>query len=54
MTPRYCYDFMTETLGAELVKADIDESPMALGGLTYGMTAMETCAAYTPLANNGV
>lgn len=54
MTPQYSYNFVTETLGANLVKADIDESPMALGGLTYGMTAMETAAAYTMLANNGV
>ncbi len=54
LTPQYSYDFLTETLGVDLVKADIDESPMALGGLTYGMTAMETAGAYTMLANDGV
>lgn len=55
LTPQYSYDFLRERLGVtSLVKSDIDESPMALGGLTYGLTTLETAGAYTALANNGV
>ncbi len=55
LTPQYSYDFLTQRLGVEsLVASDIDESPMALGGLTYGMTTLEVVGAYSMLANNGV
>lgn len=54
LTPQYSYDFLTEKLGVGLVRSDIAESPMALGGLTYGMSVLETAGAYTMLANDGV
>lgn len=55
LTPQYSYDFLKERLGVtSLVKSDIDASPMALGGLTYGLTTLETAGAYTALANDGV
>ncbi len=55
LTTDYSYKFLTETLGVKsLVAADKDLSPLALGGLTYGMTVLETAGAYTMLANDGV
>ena len=33
---------------------DVALSPLALGGLTRGVTPLELTAAYTPLANKGI
>ncbi len=54
LTPQYSYDFLTQRLGVDLAAADMDESPLALGGLTYGISVLETAGAYTMLANDGV
>ncbi len=52
MTPQYVYDFLTKRLGVKsLVKSDIDIAPLALGGLTYGMTTLEVAGCYTMLAS---
>lgn len=52
MTPQYSYDFLTKKLNVEsLVETDIAEAPLALGGLTYGMTTLEVAGCYTMLAN---
>lgn len=49
------YAWMTEKLGfTKLESADIDSGPLALGGLTYGVTTIEMAAAYSAFANNGV
>lgn len=55
LTPEYSYNFAKEKLGLEsLVKSDMDYSPMALGGLTHGLTVMEVTSAYSMFPNNGV
>ncbi len=58
------YDFMVDKLGiTTLVKGreidgkvytDIGYSPLALGGLTDGVTALEMTAAFATFANNGI
>lgn len=49
------YDFMVNKLGfTTLVTVDMDESPMAMGGLTYGVNTMEMAAAFSAFANNGI
>ncbi len=55
ITPEYSYNFMTEKLGiTSLEKSDIDYSPLALGGLTYGLTVTEVTAAYSIFPNEGI
>lgn len=54
LTPQSAYNFMTEKLGfTTLEDADVDYAPMALGGLTQGVTVREMAQAYTALANYG-
>lgn len=58
------YDFLTKNLGFTTlvqrrdvngeIMSDIDLSPLALGGLTDGMTTLEMAAAYAPFANGGL
>ena len=58
------YDFLVDKLGiTTLVKGreidgktytDIGYSPLALGGLTDGVTALEMTAAFATFANNGI
>ena len=45
-------DSMTTASGTIL--SDINTSPLALGGLTYGVTVREHTQAYATLANNGI
>lgn len=55
LTPEYSYYFGKEKLGlVSLERSDCDMSPLALGGLTYGLTVMEVAGAYTILPNEGV
>ncbi len=61
LTAQRCFDFMTNQLHfSSLVKSDgkghtdIDLSPMALGGLTYGVYAREMAAAYQIFGNGGI
>jgi len=58
---RFCYDEVNmKSLVDELVlpsgqiKTDIDVAPMALGGLTKGVSVYELTAAYSMLANRGI
>lgn len=39
---------------SSLVESDRARAPLALGGLTYGVTPIEMTAAYVPFANKGV
>ena len=49
------YDFMVNNLGfTTLVQSDMDEGPMAMGGLTYGVNTMEMAAAFSSFANRGI
>ena len=48
------YDFMVNKLGFQLDPSDMDEGPMAMGGLTYGVTTMEMAAGFSAFANNGI
>ena len=48
------FAFATENLGLGLVSADMDVSPLGMGGLTYGLNTVEMAAAYAAFANNGI
>jgi len=48
------YDFMVNNLGFGLVSADLDEAPLAMGGLTYGVSTLEMAAAYSAFVNDGI
>ena len=48
------FEFMQNNLGFQLDSNDIDLAPLAMGGLTYGVTTMEMAAAYGAFANRGV
>ena len=48
------FEFMTNNLGFQLDAADIDLGPLAMGGLTYGVTTVEMAAAYAAFGNEGV
>lgn len=64
LTPRKSYDFMTQNLGITSlvekkevggqIKSDIGLAPLALGGLTDGISVLELTAAYTPFVNAGI
>ena len=49
------YDYMTKKFNfKKVVPADIAYSPLAVGGLTNGVSVLELTAAYSAIANNGV
>ena len=48
------FAFATEKLNLGLVSADMDVSPLGMGGLTYGLSTVEMAAAYSVFANNGI
>ena len=54
MTPEAVYKFCTEQLGLELDEKDKAHSPLALGGLTYGVTLQNLVNAYLPYGNKGI
>ena len=65
VTPQKSYEFMTERYGITTlvpyretstgqIQSDIDRSPLALGGLTRGVTTFEMAAAYATFPRNGV
>lgn len=63
VTPMASFQFMSERFGIDLVaskevngtvKTDIDLAPLALGGLTEGVSTYEMAAAYATFANNGM
>ena len=64
VTPKASYDFMVEKYGITTLepgrlmsngawKSDIDRSPLAMGGLTYGLTTFEVAAAFATFPRNG-
>jgi len=55
ITPELSYRFMTEKYEfTSLTKDDISLSPLALGGLTYGVSTLEMATAYATFPNNGI
>lgn len=48
------YAYATEKLGLDLAPEDMDVSPLAMGGLTHGLSTVEMAAAYSCFANQGV
>ena len=48
------FEFMENNLAFDLDPADIDVGPLAMGGLTYGVTTTEMAAAYASFANRGI
>ena len=65
MTPEYCYRFAKEKMGLSTlvsdyvtssgeVRSDVNLAPMALGGLTNGVTVRAMAAAYATFADEGV
>ena len=54
MSTPAAFAFATENLNLGLVPADMDVSPLGMGGLTYGLSTVEMAAAYGAFANNGV
>ena len=65
MTPEYCYQFAKEKMGLSTlvsdyvtssgeVRSDVNLAPMALGGLTNGVTVRAMAAAYAAFADEGV
>ena len=64
VTPKASYDFMVEKFGITTLEpgrflpngnyvSDIDRSPLALGGLTYGLSTYEAAAAFATFPRNG-
>ena len=63
VTPEESYNFMVEKYGITTLeqgrtingewKTDIDRSPLATGGLTYGLTTFEAAAAFAAFPRNG-
>ena len=63
VTPQVSYEFMRDRFHIQLVESrtvgdkvfsDIDLAPLALGGLTDGVTTYEMAAAYSAFARGGV
>lgn len=63
VTPERSFSFATVNLGLDLVRSktiseqvfsDIDYAPLALGGLTDGLSVLEMTAAYASFVNKGV
>lgn len=48
------YAFATEKLHLSLAPSDMDASPLAMGGLTYGLNTVEMTAAYCAFINEGI
>ena len=54
LTPEYSYNFAKNKLHiSSLVESDKDVAPMALGGLTNGISVLEMTAAYTIFPSGG-
>ena len=47
------YDFATEKLHVDLAEKDLDYSPLAVGGLTNGLTLKNLANSYIPYGNGG-
>lgn len=55
ITPRVAFDYVKQLGFTTLVESENGDivEPMALGGLTYGVTPLELTAAYAAIANGG-
>lgn len=53
LTPSVSFEYLTERMGFQLVEADRDYAPLALGQFTYGVTVREMAQAYTSFPNDG-
>ncbi len=54
MTPQTSFDFLTQKLGiTTLNKADVDLSPLGMGGTNGGLTTLESAAAFAVFGNGG-
>lgn len=53
LTPSVSFEYLTERMGFQLVEADRDYAPLALGQFTYGVTVREMAQAYTLFPNDG-
>ena len=54
LTTEDSFEFMENNLGFDLHIQDNSLAPLAMGGLTYGVTTVEMAAAYAAFANSGV
>lgn len=63
LTPESSFEYLTETMQLDLVyqetfggqvRTDCDLAPLALGGLTLGVTTREMATAYASFANQGL
>lgn len=48
------FDFMENNLGFDLAPEDLDYGPLAMGGLTNGLTTQEMAAAFGAFVNEGI
>ena len=54
LTPSVSFEYLTERMGFQLVEADRDYAPLALGQFTYGVTVREMAQAYTSFPNDEI
>ena len=54
LTVEESFYFMENNLGFNLHSQDKSLAPLAMGGLTYGVSTVEMAAAYASFANNGI
>ena len=53
LTPNVSFEYLTDRMGFQLVEADRDYAPLALGQFTYGVTVREMAQAYSSFPNDG-
>ena len=53
LTPSVSFEYLTDRMGFDLVEADRDYAPLALGQFTNGVTVREMAQAYTTFPNDG-
>lgn len=53
LTPSVSYEYLVDRMGFQLVEADRDYAPLALGQFTNGVTVREMAQAYTVFPNDG-
>ncbi len=54
LTPTVSFEYLTDRMGFNLVEADRDYAPLALGQFTNGVTVREMAQAYSTFPNDGV
>ena len=53
LTPSVSFEYLTDRMGFDLIEADRDYAPLALGQFTNGVTVREMAQAYTAFPNDG-